>query len=153
MSLILATGSNLGSKLSNLTEAKELLSSKFDFIAESRVYVSAAVDYEAQPDFFNQVLEFKSPKDMSPTEVMKFILDLEYDVGRRRDIPKGPRVIDIDILFIDLIVSNAPFVLLPHPRLFERSFVVKPLMELPYFQILKNNYNFTLNFDNSAVPI
>ena len=153
MSLILATGTNLGSKLDNLQEAKSLLSEKFDFIAESRIYTSAAVDYESQPDFFNQVLEFKTPTSMKPIEVMRTILDLEYLVGRRRDIPKGPRVIDIDILFFDLQSSSDTDVLLPHPRLFERSFVVMPLMELPFYQVLKDHYIFPTTFTNSARPI
>ena len=153
MSLILATGSNLGNKLNNLNEVKSFLCQKFNFIAESRVYSSAAVEYEDQPDFYNQVLEFETPIDMNPSEVMSFILSLEYKVGRRRDIPKGPRVIDVDILFFDLLSSNDKNVLLPHPRLFERSFVVKPLSELPYYQILKEHFNFKFKFDNSAEPI
>jgi len=152
MALIIATGSNIGDSLSFLDKAKFELENFFKLKAESRIYTSQAVDYTDQPDFFNQVLEFEEP-DLSPEEIMQTLLDIETKLGRRRDIPRGPRTIDIDILFIALKKINLKNVEVPHPRLFERSFVVLPLKELPYFETLSQNFSFPDSFDVGATPI
>lgn len=149
MALVIATGSNLDNRLQNLEKAKEALSASFKLLEESNVYVSKAVDYQNQPDFYNQVLIFDSP-NTEPNELMSALLSIESTLGRTRDIDKGPRVIDIDLLFFDEHTFNTEHLTLPHPRLFERSFVVFPLMELSYFNVLKNKYDFHTNFDNSA---
>lgn len=153
MSLFIATGSNLGDKKELLTIAKNKLSENLEFIAESRIYKSAAVDYENQPDFYNQVLEFKIPKDKNPSEVMSWLLEVEKIMGRTRVIDKGPRTIDIDMLFWDDLKLQGPHLILPHPRLFERSFVVLPLSELPGYSELKKTFHFNIVFNNSAEPI
>ncbi|MBC7427522.1 MAG: 2-amino-4-hydroxy-6-hydroxymethyldihydropteridine diphosphokinase [Bacteriovorax sp.] len=152
MSLFIATGSNLGDRLLYLNEAREALSHEFLFIAESRVYESLAVDYLNQPDFYNQVLEFKIPDD-NPESVMKKLLEIEKTLGRNRIIPKGPRVIDIDMIFWDDVKINTAALQIPHPRLFERSFVVLPLSELPGFKKLHLKFQFNFSFDNTASPI
>lgn len=152
MSLIIATGTNLGDRELNLQNALEKLSLHFQLISKSRIYESAAVDYLNQPDFYNQVLEFKTP-DQSPEETMNLLLDIEKQLGRERKIARGPRVIDIDLLFFDNVKSDNDHVLLPHPRLFERSFVVLPLRELDCFSELQKSYAFPESFKNSARPI
>ncbi len=152
MSLFIATGSNLGDKIHHLETAKKKLSEIFEFVSESRIYQSPAVDYLDQPDFFNQVLEFQLPS-MPPGEVMTTLLNLELKLGRRRDIPKGPRTIDLDILFWGLETIDLPHLLVPHPRLFERSFVVLPLSELKGFKKLETKFHFSFKFENSAFPI
>ncbi len=152
MSLFIATGTNLGDKKANLIKARIELQKHFDLIAESRIYHSKAVDYEDQDDFYNQVLEFKVP-NLSPDEIMKLLLKIEIDFGRTRDIAKGPRIIDLDILFISDLKIQTDLVNLPHPRLMERSFVVLPLSELPGFIKLKNSFNFPTSFSNQASPI
>lgn len=152
MSLYIATGSNLGSSQKNLENALSELRKHFTFIEKSRIYQSKAVDYLNQPDFFNQVIEFETPS-LSPTETMSLVLEIEKYLGRTRDIDKGPRVIDIDILFFDLLESDINHILLPHPRLFERSFVVLPLMELKSFKNLKRHYKFSTKLNNEAFPI
>jgi 2-amino-4-hydroxy-6-hydroxymethyldihydropteridine diphosphokinase len=153
MSLIIATGSNIGSCLIHLQKAKEELEKHFVLIAESRVYKSAAVDYLNQPDFLNQVLEFEIPKHLSPEEAMKLILEIEIEMGRRRDIPKGPRTIDIDIIFWELTEINTPLLTLPHPRWAERSFVIYPLQELPFFKTIEKCFTIPKSFDVEALPI
>ena len=80
MSLIIATGSNQGQTLENLHLAKSKLCDHFSFIQSSRIYHSAAVDYVDQPDFYNQVLEFKLP-DNSPVEIMTILLQIENSMG------------------------------------------------------------------------
>ncbi len=83
---------------------------------------------------------------------MDLILNIEKQLGRERKVLRGPRCIDIDILFFDLVRSDDEHILLPHPRLFERSFVVLPLKELPYYNILQNYYDFPVDFNNLAFP-
>ena len=148
-SFFVATGSNIGDRSLNLFLAKEALEKKFKLIAFSRIYESPAVDYLNQPDFYNQVLEFSLPS-YSADQTMSLLLNIEKELGRNRIIPKGPRLIDLDILFWGLTEIQSPTLTIPHPRLFQRSFVVLPLSELPGFQILKANYKFDFTFDNHA---
>lgn len=137
MSMIIALGSNLGDKLLNLKRAKWVLASHFDFIAESSIYKSKAQYYNDQPDFLNQVLEFESPKD-SPDSIMSTLLEIEESLGRERSIPKGPRVIDIDFIFLDNQTIKSDIVEIPHPRWSERDFVLYPLKELPFYDEKKS---------------
>ncbi len=152
MSLIVATGSNIGDSLSILKEARDKLATKYGLIAESRIYTSAAIEYESQPDFFNQVLELRTPAS-SPQQVMQELLEMEQEFGRNRNIPKGPRTLDLDIIFWDLEKTNEAALIIPHPRWNERSFVVKPLQELPFFQTIEKCFIIPKNFDVDAFPI
>ncbi len=152
MSLIIGTGSNLGDRFANLRNAKNKISELFSFVAESRVYESKAVEYTHQPDFYNQVLEFRLPAK-SPSVVMQQLLDLELELGREREINKGPRIIDIDILFWGLDSISMEKVIAPHPSWNQRSFVVLPLLELPFSSKLKQSFTMPTKFSNSAHPI
>jgi len=152
VSLFIATGSNIGDRKNHLDQAKIKLISHFQLIAESRIYQSPAVDYLNQPDFYNQVLEFELPLH-SPLTTITLLLSIENELGRSRNISKGPRVIDLDILFWGNQIIEFENLIIPHPRLFERSFVVLPLSELPGFNNLKNEFKFIFSFDNSATPI
>lgn len=149
MSLIISTGSNLGDKLSNLEAAEKSLSQYFEFIAKSQVFLSPAIEYLQQPDFYNQALEFKIPAQ-GPAQVMNLLLSLEAEMGRNRSIPKGPRPIDIDIIFWGTESFHLPNLTVPHPAWQQRSFVVYPIMQLPYFQTLKNHFIIPSVFDNIA---
>jgi len=152
MSLIIATGTNLNNKLENLHQAKTLLSEKFEFIAESSIYTSAAIEYLNQPDFYNQVLEFKTP-ELTPSTILTIILEIEKLMGRVRVIDKGPRIIDIDIIFFGLVEISLPDLIIPHPAWSQRSFVVKPLQQLPFYQTLKKHFIIPTEFNNIATPI
>ena len=152
MALIIATGSNIGDSIKSLEDAKKILSEHFDLVAASRIYKSAAVEYENQPDFFNQVLEFKTPA-MAPHSVMQKLLEIERSQGRNRLIPKGPRTLDLDIIFWDLMVISEEDLTIPHPRWMERSFVVKPLQELPFFQRIEKCFTIPKSFTIDAYPI
>lgn len=151
MSLILATGSNLGDRLESLRLVKNRLALEWPLIAASRVYESAAVDYESQPDFANQVLQFALPWQ-SPEEVMKKLLLIEKEMGRVRDVHQGPRIVDIDIIFWGLDVFRSPSLTVPHPRWSERSFVVRPLMELPFFHAVEKCFTIPTSFKVEARP-
>jgi 2-amino-4-hydroxy-6-hydroxymethyldihydropteridine diphosphokinase len=152
MSLIIASGSNIGESKKILEEAKGELSRRFKLKAASRIYVSKAVDYEAQPDFYNQVMEFELPS-ASPDEVMKILLETEKTFGRHRDIPKGPRTLDLDIIFWGTTSYNSENVTVPHPRWAERSFVVRPLQELPFFQTIQKCFTIPPSFTVEAAPL
>jgi len=151
MSLIISTGSNLNNRLSHLQNAKLAISQVFNLQHESRVYESPAVDYTDQGAFLNQVLELKIPLS-SPQKVLSLLLEIENDFGRVRDIDKGPRTLDIDILFWKTDSIHKDNLVVPHPRLFERSFIVLPLKELPYFSTLKKHFEFSDTFNNKAWP-
>lgn len=152
MSLIIASGSNIGNSVNTLHEAKNNLSRKFQFIAASRIFCSRAVEYENQPDFYNQVLEFALP-ELTPDQVMQILLEIEKQLGRHRDIPKGPRTLDLDIIFWGTTSYNSNAVMIPHPRWSERSFVVRPLQELPFFQTIQKCFTIPQSFTVEAAPI
>lgn len=152
MSLIIAMGSNLGESIHLLKQAKMILEEKFGLIAESKIYRSQAIEYENQPDFFNQVLELPIPA-LSPSELILELLRIERDFGRRRNIPKGPRPLDLDIIFWNLEMIQEENLVIPHPRWIERSFVVKPLSELPFFQTIEKCFTIPKTFEIDACPI
>ncbi len=152
MSLIIASGSNIGNSPQTLRDACAELSVHFSHIASSRIYTSPAVEYENQPDFYNQVIEFSLP-DLKPDEVMKYLLEIEKKFGRHRDIPKGPRTLDLDIIFWGTTSFHSEIVTIPHPRWFERSFVVKPLQELPFFQTIRKCFTIPQSFTVDAAPL
>jgi 2-amino-4-hydroxy-6-hydroxymethyldihydropteridine diphosphokinase len=124
----LGLGSNLGDRLLNLNKAIELLSEKIQILKKSKIYISKAVGYTDQPDFYNTVLYGKT--DLSPEELFNFIKDVEKNAGRVYRFHWGPREIDIDILFYNDLVYKSDKLNIPHPRLHERDFVLLPLIEL-----------------------
>jgi 2-amino-4-hydroxy-6-hydroxymethyldihydropteridine diphosphokinase len=105
MSLIIALGSNLGDKEENLNNAITEINQLFPVKAKSHIYFSKAIEYTSQPDFFNMCIECELPS-IEPSEAMQKLLEIELKLGRQRDIPKGPRSIDIDILFGQRTRSN-----------------------------------------------
>lgn len=152
-SIFISTGTNLGNKIQNLEKAKLILAESLELLDESQIYESSAVDFLDQPDFYNQVLEFKIPDEISKESLMINILEMEKKLGRNRTIPKGPRIIDIDILFWGHETYHSETLMIPHPRLFERSFIVLPLSELSGFKLLSEKFHFNFNFQNSAKPL
>lgn len=153
MAVIIALGSNVGDCLSHLNEATQELASHLKLVATSRIYRSAAVDYLSQPDFFNQVLEFETPTNLTPGQLMDLCLAIEKHLGRTRAILRGPRTIDIDIVLWDNIRSDSSHITLPHPRWTERSFVVRPLQELPAFAEISSWHKVPTSFTIEAVPL
>ena len=121
---------------------------RFLFIRKSSVYKSKAVDYTNQPDFLNQILEFEIPSS-SPREVLQTCLEIEKSMGRDRDIPKGPRIIDIDIIFFSDVELKDENLFIPHPSWKDRAFVVKPLMEMGHSKIQETCLE-TLKFQTPA---
>lgn len=124
----LALGSNLGDRLANLKQAVAALTPQMDVKAKSQVYETPPWGYEDQPKFLNQAI--KATTYLEPEPLLKHIKRLEVALGRKASVPNGPRLIDMDILFYDDLVMNKPSLVIPHPRLHERAFVLLPLMDL-----------------------
>ena len=152
MALIIATGSNLGDRLQHLAWAKERLAAEWRLVAASRVYQSAAVDYTNQPEFANQVLQFALPWE-TPENVMRKMLEIEKEAGRIRDVLRGPRTLDLDIIFWGLQHLKTPLLTVPHPRWLERSFIIRPLSELPFFHAVEKCFTIPRSFEVEATPV
>jgi 2-amino-4-hydroxy-6-hydroxymethyldihydropteridine diphosphokinase len=124
----LALGTNLGDRLANLKQAIASLTPQLDVKAKSQVYETPPWGYEDQPKFLNQVVKAKTYLDPEP--LLKHLKRLEVALGRKESFVNGPRLIDMDILFYDDLVMDKPALVLPHPRLQERAFVLLPLMDI-----------------------
>lgn len=128
--VFIGLGSNLGAREENLGRARDLLSAAGDIILleKSTVEETKPVEYLDQPDFLNQILLAES--DLQPREILDVLQKIEYDMGRVRAVPKGPRVIDLDLLIYDDLVYSDDALTLPHPGIVNRPFVLKHLLEL-----------------------
>ena len=94
----------------------------------SEVYETAPRDVPAQPWFLNQVIEAESA--LLPRQLLSRLQKIEREMGRKRTVAKGPRIIDIDIVLFGESVISMPDLEIPHPRMMERRFVLEPLAEL-----------------------
>ncbi|MEK7448025.1 MAG: 2-amino-4-hydroxy-6-hydroxymethyldihydropteridine diphosphokinase [Planctomycetota bacterium] len=123
-------GSNLKNKTLNLKQAIKNIETLpgIKVIRQSKFYRTVPEGLTAQPDFLNAVIEIKT--SLSPTTLLETLLNLETRMGRIRKKHWGPRTIDLDILFYDHIIMNTKKLVLPHPRLTERRFVLEPLAEI-----------------------
>jgi 2-amino-4-hydroxy-6-hydroxymethyldihydropteridine diphosphokinase len=125
----LGLGSNVEDKRENLRLARVWLQTPAArIIRESSIYRTSPVDYLEQDWFFNQVLAIET--SLSPGELMAHCLNVESKIGRERTFDKGPRTIDIDLLFYESQVINRFDLVVPHPRIAERKFVLVPMAEL-----------------------
>ena len=124
----LALGTNLGDRLANLKQAIASLTPQLDVKAKSQVYETPPWGVEDQPKFLNQVIRAKTYLDPEP--LLKHLKRLEVALGRKESFVNGPRLIDIDILFYDDLVLSKPALVIPHPRLHERGFVLLPLLDI-----------------------
>lgn len=127
--IYLSLGSNLNDRQENLARARTLLESPdLKITRASSIYETEPRDLPDQPWFLNQVLEAQTT--LFPRQLLARTQNIEREIGRKPTTPKGPRVIDIDILlFGDSMVRTAGLEI-PHPRLAERRFVLEPLAEL-----------------------
>jgi 2-amino-4-hydroxy-6-hydroxymethyldihydropteridine diphosphokinase len=125
----LSLGSNIGDRQHNLQSAIDKLHGGDLRVKRiSSVYETAAVDYTAQADFLNCVVEAETT--LFPMRLLLRVERIEREMGRKRHIPKGPRNIDIDILLHGRSVVETNRLHIPHPRMDTRRFVLEPLTEL-----------------------
>jgi len=125
----IALGSNLGDRVDNLLLARERIVSPHVRLARaSSIYETAPREVRDQPWFLNQVVAAETT--LFPRQLLARLLRIEQEMGRRRTIDKGPRIIDLDILLFGDVVIHAAGLEIPHPRMAERRFVLEPLAEL-----------------------
>lgn len=125
----LALGSNLGDRRANLAAAVERLAAPdLRIVRASSIYETEPRDVPDQPWFLNQVIEIET--DLFPRQLLARTQKVERELGRKRGIAKGPRVIDLDILLFGETSVSTPELEIPHPRISERRFVLEPLAEL-----------------------
>jgi dihydroneopterin aldolase/2-amino-4-hydroxy-6-hydroxymethyldihydropteridine diphosphokinase len=126
-------GANMGNKKQNIESALNMINNCRDtwLTKTSKYYETKPVGYLEQDDFLNCVIEINTIQ--SPIELMRFLLKIEKRLKRERKIRWGPRTIDLDILLYDDIVSSEKEIIIPHPRMHERMFVLEPLCDIaPY---------------------
>jgi 2-amino-4-hydroxy-6-hydroxymethyldihydropteridine diphosphokinase len=124
-------GSNLGDRAGNLLLAvRGMMEASLEVTRLSAIYETEPVETFAQPAFLNMVAELSGTTLPAPEQVMARLLRIEYALGRTREVPLGPRTIDLDLLFYGDEKRDTEFLILPHPRLHQRRFVLEPLAEL-----------------------
>jgi 2-amino-4-hydroxy-6-hydroxymethyldihydropteridine diphosphokinase len=124
----LSLGSNLGDRAENLQIAISRLAEFGSVVAVSSFYETEPVEVIAQPWFLNCAIKFETEK--MPRQLISAILGLEQGMGRQRKQNKGPRTIDIDVLLFGSSIIEIPSLIVPHPRMHERRFVLEPLAEI-----------------------
>jgi 2-amino-4-hydroxy-6-hydroxymethyldihydropteridine diphosphokinase len=125
----LGLGSNLGARARNLSEARRRLRQKgARIVRQSRVIETAPWGVADQPRFLNQVVEAEWTG--TPRELLRAAKEVEREGGRTKTVRWGPRVIDVDILLFGDRNVNARDLVIPHPRIGERRFVLESLKEL-----------------------
>lgn len=122
-------GSNQGDRIDMLNKAIEQIQKNIGPVkALSSVYETEPWGVENQENFLNQALITTSGK--SAPEVWEMVKNIQNDLGKTQEIKWGPRNIDIDILYCDDLILNSTELTIPHPRLYERNFVLVPLIEI-----------------------
>ena len=125
----LGLGSNLGDRAANLADAvKFLTSERIQVKRKSSIWETEPRDVLDQPWFLNQVIEVET--DLFPRQLFQRLQWIEREMGRLKRTPKGPRLIDLDILLYGNAVVKSSELEIPHPRMTERRFVLAPLAEL-----------------------
>src|SRR5436190_10733691 len=121
-------GSNLGDRVAYLRDAVQRLSAIIRVERVSQLYVAAPLGYVRDDAYINAVL--KGTTMMTPSELLEMLQSIELAMGRRPGVQFGPRPIDLDLLFYDLIQMETLKLTIPHPRMAQRAFVLKPLAEI-----------------------
>jgi 2-amino-4-hydroxy-6-hydroxymethyldihydropteridine diphosphokinase len=125
----LSLGSNIGERAESIARAiAELRGRGVRVVMRSSLYETEPVEFLAQGWFLNCVVEVET--DLAAGELMRLLLDIERGMGRERMTPKGPRIIDVDILLFGSQVVREADLEIPHPRMAERRFVLVPLTEI-----------------------
>jgi len=125
----LMIGGNIGNRLANLENARNSIDKRCGPIQnQSSIYETEAWGLKEQPAFYNQALCIET--FLTPQDLMDMLLTIEASMGRERLIPLGPRTIDLDIIYYNQKIIETPSLIIPHPRLADRNFVLAPLAEI-----------------------
>lgn len=132
MSIFLSLGSNLGDRGENIKQALIALENwGMKVVRASSLYETEPIGFHDQSHFYNMVVRVQT--DKTPEELLKILHAVELTLGRKRGLEEvrfGPRTIDIDILFYGDQILDKTGLIIPHPRLHERKFVLAPMAEI-----------------------
>lgn len=126
--IYIALGSNLGDRFANLQRALELMPPEVEIDAVSSVYLSPPQPPAAPPAYYNAVCRVRT--GLRPEALLACLKGIEHTMGRRAAEHWAPRVIDLDLILYNDEVVNTATLTIPHPRMAQRAFVLKPLLEL-----------------------
>lgn len=126
--IFIGLGTNLGDKKNNLEQAITLMKQKCKILKQSKLYETEPVGYKDQDWFLNCVVEIET--ELDPLELFDFLQSIEKEMKRIKTVKDSPRVIDLDILFYEDQVINHENLIIPHPRLHERLFVLIPMSDI-----------------------
>lgn len=128
--VFIALGSNLENPLSQVRRGMMLLAGleHSRLVKRSSLYRTAPVGHIDQPDFINAVVQMET--NLTPHHLLDALLEIERACGRVRTFPNAPRILDLDILLFENLQHNDTKLVLPHPRMHERAFVLQPLLEI-----------------------
>jgi 2-amino-4-hydroxy-6-hydroxymethyldihydropteridine diphosphokinase len=126
--IYLGLGTNLGGTESNLEQALQLLSENITILKKSSRYETEPVGFKDQPWFLNMVVEAET--GLPPEDLLCFTQGIEKQMKRVKTIVNGPRIIDIDILLYGDESVETENLVIPHPRMTQRAFVMVPLYEI-----------------------
>lgn len=124
----LGLGSNLGDRAAHLEDAVHRLTELGAVVRRSNIMESKPWGFVEQPDFLNMAVALET--SLTPRDLLKGVKRIETDMGRAPTFRNGPRVIDIDILLFGDVRMAEPDLVIPHPRMRDREFVMKPLEEI-----------------------
>jgi len=154
----ISAGSNIGDKLLNCTSGITALTESGATVikAWSRFYKTSPVDFSEQDWFVNAVVKIETSLD--PFELLKDINSIQIRAGRKSDAVRfGPRILDLDIILYGDVVMDLPGLTIPHPRMHNRRFVLKPLCDIdpdvihPVFKKAIKNLLDSLNDDEQNI--
>ena len=128
MKAVIALGANIGNPQENLDLAIALLREATDVKKVSTYYATAPVGGPEQPDYLNAVCIIES--DLPAMDLLSLLHGIEKSLGRERVVHWGPRTIDLDLIQYGGLLSKADELMLPHPRAYERRFVLEPWFEI-----------------------
>jgi len=130
MTTYISAGSNIGDRMKNLSEACSALEQAADIkiIKRASVYETLPVDCSYNINFYNTVLMIETT--FSPHELLAFMQGIETALGRKREYKNAPRIIDLDLLLYEDFEIKTEILTVPHPRMYERAFVLAPLSEI-----------------------
>ena len=127
--VFIGLGSNLGNREKNISKAKNsLIDSGIKILKESSILETDPVIVLDQPKFLNQIIVIET--DISPLELLENLKSIEISIGRKKTTPKGPRIIDIDILLYNNHIIDEYKLRIPHPEIKNRKFILDHLAEL-----------------------
>jgi 2-amino-4-hydroxy-6-hydroxymethyldihydropteridine diphosphokinase len=124
----LSLGSNMGERMQNLADALDMLAHKVKINNLSSIYETEPVGFTKQPRFLNAVCRISTK--LEPLQLLIVAKTIETKLGRVPSFPDAPRPMDIDILFYDRLIIHGKALIIPHPRLISRAFVLVPLAEI-----------------------